>query len=552
MTPSDHLKVRIGPSVPRGVVHSALDLGPVAATETPQSEEAKDPARPLPSRAWWHRRLLPEERRRIMADLAIVRVEHWVYRFYAMLSLSVVVAVMGLWLDSAAVVIGAMLLAPLMQPVLAAGACLSMALFTKSLAALTKVVLATVWCIGIAYVISAILGETEFTGEILARTKPDIKDLVVALAAGAAGAYATVRADASSSLPGVAVAVALVPPVATVGIAFEVGDFEKAQGALLLYVTNLAAIIFASIVVFVITGFVPPRRLSDNVVRLTTAALGLTVVVALIAVPLYQASIESRNNSAEQEDANEIVDAWLGPQNDDWDKNVRINRDDRQIEVEVSGFNAPPDEGELISTLQSRFTGFSVSVEWVQTRQATTTTLAPPEPTELLLEQISLAVNQWLDESDVTYQIDNISLNGTVVRIDAAVIGERPDIAPLIPMLAAIDPTLSPVFNWSNLETFTETTQPSQEELTLEELRTVTETWAESRGLIVQNLNYDGELVEIDITGSREPIISLLEEDLRAVAGEDLAVSVYFTERLLVTSTTTTTTTLVIDAPPAP
>ncbi len=531
---------------------SALDLGPVAATETPQTDEAKDPARPIPSRAWWHRRLLPEERRRVMSDLAITRIEHWVYRFYAMLTLSVVVAVMGLWLDSAAVVIGAMLLAPLMQPVLAAGACLSMALFNKSLSALLKVALATVWCIGIAFVISAILGETDFTGEIDARTQPDIKDLVVALAAGAAGAYATVRADASSSLPGVAVAVALVPPVATVGIAAQVGDWEKAQGALLLYITNLAAIIFASIVVFVITGFVPPRRLSENVIRLTTAALGLTAVVAVIAVPLYRASVESRSNNEEQTAANVIVDAWLGPLNDNWDKAVDIKRDDLQIEVEVSGFDAPPDEGELIANLQSRFPGYGVSVEWIQTLQATTTTLAPPEPTELLLEQISLAVNQWLDESGVTYQIDDITLNGTVVRIDAAVIGELPDVAPLIPMLAAIDPALSPVFNWSTLETFTETTQPSQEELTLEELRTITEAWAESRGLIVQALTYDGERVEIDITGSREPVIDLLEEDLRAVAGEDLAVSVYFTERLLVTSTTTTTTTLVIDAPPAP
>ena len=72
--------------------------------------------------AWWHRHYTPEDRRRVLADLAVSKVEHWAWRFVTMLTLSVVVAVMGLALNSAAVVIGAMLLAPLMQPVLATGA----------------------------------------------------------------------------------------------------------------------------------------------------------------------------------------------------------------------------------------------------------------------------------------------------------------------------------------------------------------------------------------------------------------------------------------------
>ena len=76
-----------------------------------------------------------------MAELGIKRQDHWVFRFTVMTTLSVVVAVMGLSADSAAVVIGAMLLAPLMQPVLATAACIAMALFQKSLRSFTVVVL---------------------------------------------------------------------------------------------------------------------------------------------------------------------------------------------------------------------------------------------------------------------------------------------------------------------------------------------------------------------------------------------------------------------------
>lgn len=516
---------------------SALDLGPVAATETPQTDEAKDPARPIPSRAWWHRRLLPEERRRVMSDLAITRIEHWVYRFYAMLTLSVVVAVMGLWLDSAAVVIGAMLLAPLMQPVLAAGACLSMALFNKSLSALLKVALATVWCIGIAFVISAILGETDFTGEIDARTQPDIKDLVVALAAGAAGAYATVRADASSSLPGVAVAVALVPPVATVGIAAQVGDWEKAQGALLLYITNLAAIIFASIVVFVVTGFVPPRRLSDNLMRLTIAAVGLAAVVIVIAVPLYQQSVESIQTINENDAADRIVEEWLEGTPNDLTYDARIIRDKRLVSVEVRGFDPPPDEAALVEMMQEEFPGFGVPVQWIRPERATTTTEAPPEPTEQLKVEIRAAVDEWLASADIEYQIDDIVLDEKFVRIFAAGTGQPPPNAELLTRLQAIDPALVPLLAWDPLAVIEPESVPSRLEVDRADMSIVVQRWAQERGLLLAEFEYDGEVIEIDVLGAEQPDVARLELDLWEIAGDRIPVNVYFTQRQLVTTT---------------
>lgn len=472
-----------------------------------------------------------------MNDLAIIKVEHWVYRFVVMLTLSVIVAVMGLSLNSAAVVIGAMLLAPLMQPVLAAGACLSLALFSKSLVAVAKVIAATGWCIAIAYAISAILPEADLTSEVLARTQPDIKDLVVALAAGTAGAYATVRSDASSSLPGVAVAVALVPPLGAVGITLEQGETTLAYGALLLYITNLSAIIFASIVVFVVTGFVPPRRLSDNLLRLTFATLGLTAVVIMVAVPLYRESVEAIEQNTAQQTAEEIVEAWVGADKL-LESSVRINDEDREILVELRGFDLPPDKSELQMRLQPDFPGYTALVQWFRTEEATTTTIAPPEPTEQLLAEIRIEVEAWLDGGGIDYQIDDISLDGSLVRIDAAGTGEPPAISDLLPRLRALDPSLTPGLNWATLTVFTETTVPSQTDLALQDMQTIVELWAEPRSLIVRNVEYDGERVEVDVVGPTEPDIARLELELRDVVGTEIPVAVYFTQRLQVTTTT--------------
>ncbi len=479
-----------------------------------------------------------------MADLAVTKVEDWTFRFTIMLTLSVIVAVMGLSLNSAAVVIGAMLLAPLMQPVLAAGACLSMALFTKSLIALGRVFAATAWCIAIAYLISLILPETDLTPEVLARTQPDIKDLVVALAAGTAGAYATVRADVSASLPGVAVAVALVPPLGAVGIALEAGENSLAFGALLLYMTNLTAIVFASIAVFVLTGFVPPRRLSDNLLRFSLATVAMVAAVIVVAVPLYRASVESIDRNTQQRTAEEIVTTWLGDLDGKLDKTVTIRRNSRQVVVDLRGFDAPPDQGSLETAMQDEFPGYDVPVQWIRTEAATTTTQPPPEPTEQLLAEIRLAVEAWLDEGGLDYQIDDIILDGSLVRIDAAGTGEPPDIDLLVPRLAEIDSSLSLGLNWAKLATITEETAPSPIELTGQAMRVVIDQWAAERNVVVRSFDYDGERVELDVSGSRQPDIARLELELRRIGGSDIAIGVFFTERQLVTTTVPSTETL--------
>ncbi len=506
--------------------------------ETGGNTGARDPADPLPGRSWWHRTMEPEERRRIMTDLAIVRIEHWTYRFAIMLTLSVVVAVMGLSLNSAAVVIGAMLLAPLMQPVLASGACLAMALFTKSLVAVAKVALATTWCIAIAYAISWILPVQELTPEVLARTQPDLKDLVVALAAGAAGAYATVRSDVSSSLPGVAVAVALVPPLASVGILLQQGFETRAQGALLLYIANLAAIVVASIVVFITTGFVPPRRLSDNLARLTLASVAVVAVVVVIAVPLYRTALTNIERQDDEQAARDIVANWLGDLNDDLDPEISVSRDAMQVVVELRGFEDPPDKASLVEAMRQEFPEFDVPVQFLKFNQATTTTLPPPEPTERLLADIRVTVERWLNERDLDHRLEDVTLDGDQVRIEVASTDQPPPIEELVTRLQAVNPALSPELAWSELRTITEEAEPSPDEITAESMRTLVDRWAIDRNLVITGFDYDGNRVLIDVSGTEAPDYRELEVALWDEADQAVPVQVFFTERALVTTTT--------------
>lgn len=174
------------------------------------------------------------------------------FDFTALMGLSTLIATLGLLQDSTAVVIGAMLVAPLMTPLVAIGLAvvqgnrllLRMALRTVSFG----FVLAFVLAFGVAVLASWGGGPLANwpNAQMLARASPGVLDLLVAFASGLAAAYAMGRSNLLSALPGVAIAAALVPPIATAGVATALGEFPLAGGALLLFLTNIVAIILSS------------------------------------------------------------------------------------------------------------------------------------------------------------------------------------------------------------------------------------------------------------------------------------------------------------------
>jgi uncharacterized hydrophobic protein (TIGR00271 family) len=244
--------------------------------------------------------------------------------YWIELFLSTGIATLGLILNSPAVVIGAMLISPLMGPIIGSGLSLASADFYLFLRSATQLVLSIIGVVLFAALIVWLLPFDAATDEIIARTRPNLLDLGVALFSGLAGALILARVHSPqgggvSALPGVAVAVALLPPLCALGFGVGVGfDPEITQGAALLFTTNLVAIIASAFLVFFairmdtaeVRATVAPKILElaekdpifhllesrIEMVQVISAAgklrwrvLALVVLLAAVAVPLSQA-----------------------------------------------------------------------------------------------------------------------------------------------------------------------------------------------------------------------------------------------------------------------
>lgn len=172
------------------------------------------------------------------------------FSFYSLLALSSIISTLGLLANSVATIIGAMIIAPLMGPIIAMAYAMVVAnrrlLRRSSQTLLTGVLLTILSSLLTAYLV----GLTTVNSEIMARTNPSLIDLGVAMAAGAAGAFANSRRRIADALPGVAISVALVPPLSVVGIGLSLGRERLFMGASLLFLTNLTAIVFIGGLVF--------------------------------------------------------------------------------------------------------------------------------------------------------------------------------------------------------------------------------------------------------------------------------------------------------------
>ncbi len=206
--------------------------------------------------------------------------------FYVMIALSTIIAALGLLLSSPAVIIGAMLVAPLMSAII--GMALGIVHGDRSL--LLKSARTSSAGIALAVAIGLVIGwlvpGANTTSEVMARTAPNLLDLFVALAAGAAGAYALCRKEVAASLAGVAIAVALVPPLATMGITLSLLRWDLAAGASLLFATNLVAIAAAGAVVFLLLGFAPPASHKQRRLMFWRSLWGVVVLLGAIALIL--------------------------------------------------------------------------------------------------------------------------------------------------------------------------------------------------------------------------------------------------------------------------
>jgi uncharacterized hydrophobic protein (TIGR00271 family) len=198
-------------------------------------------------------------------------------QFLLILALAGTIASLGLMADSAVAIVGAMLIAPLMRPILAIAYGVVSGHGTLLWRAVMTLLIGILITVLIAWLTEQILGLREPTREIVARTRPSMIDLGVAVAAGIAAGLASIRRNVADTLPGVAIAVALVPPLCVLGIALSIGAVSQAWGAALLFAVNLVAIVLSAVVVFLIDGYGYLRHAWAWMI----AILALAVVVSL-------------------------------------------------------------------------------------------------------------------------------------------------------------------------------------------------------------------------------------------------------------------------------
>jgi len=251
-----------------------------------------------------------EQRRKIIADVQDDSKANFDYLVLVALSSSI--ATLGLLSDSPAVIIGAMVVAPLMSPILGIGLAtttgekklLKDALLTLFFGALLSIVIAVIltWVNDELPFISL----RQIPGEVMSRTRSSPVDLTIAIAGGLAAAYAiTRRPKLSAALPGVAIATALMPPVCSVGIGLALQNWQVASGAGLLFITNAVAIAFASGLVFLARGFSKEHRFGDA--KMTASLWVSTVLVVILLIPLTYFSLRVIRQAEKTQMINTIV-----------------------------------------------------------------------------------------------------------------------------------------------------------------------------------------------------------------------------------------------------
>jgi uncharacterized hydrophobic protein (TIGR00271 family) len=292
---------------------------------------------------------------------------HRLTKYWSLLLLSAVIASAGVISDSTATVIGAMIVAPLMTPIL--GIVLSIVLTDgKNLRRSVLLVLAgAASVVAVAWTMGHFLqyGVTAATNsQVAQRVSPTLIDLVAALATGAVGAVALAREDISDTLPGVAIAISLVPPLAVVGLTLEAGVPDQAAGALILFLTNVSAILGTGILVMRIYGV---QRMDDDFTapafRRSSATVIVVALVVLVAVPLVANSARVDQTTVRNQHVEAVAEAWAEAAG--WSV-VAVTSRGRTVLIQATGPRPTPSPAQLRHQLSAAgFNGLPVKLDLV-------------------------------------------------------------------------------------------------------------------------------------------------------------------------------------------
>jgi uncharacterized hydrophobic protein (TIGR00271 family) len=242
---------------------------------------------PLSLRSWpdWFPKINPHDHAELVQDLR--QGSRWASDFVGMLALASAIATLGLMQNSPAVVIGSMLLAPLMTPMIGVGLSLAQANMPGVKRCGKSILYGFLLTLVVSFLLGMITPSREtLSPEVLSRGTPNVLDLLIALFAAVAATFALARPNIAGAVAGVAIATALVPPVCAVGLSLSNGAFGNAVGAMLLFGTNLIAIIVASSFTFSLLGVSTNRALPRHRHTVRWGRWGLVALLVVLAGPL--------------------------------------------------------------------------------------------------------------------------------------------------------------------------------------------------------------------------------------------------------------------------
>ncbi|EGW41650.1 TIGR00341 family protein [Desulfosporosinus sp. OT] len=263
---------------------------------------------------------ISQEKRKVVYDS--IKMESPIgITYFLLVVLAALVATLGLLTNSTAVIIGAMLISPIMSPII--GMSFSMTLgdsemFSKSIKA---IILGTIVAIIVSVFTSLFLPSRSLTAEILLRTKPTLIDLIIAFASGAAGAYTMCHKKESSVLPGVAIATAIMPPLCVVGTGLVQNEYNVAFGGFLLFLTNLIAINLASAIVFKLSGFTTKDEIDQltkqtilkmNHRRLVISITAFVIITIPLSYIMYTTIIQEKTKKLIDDSLNKTTATFEG------------------------------------------------------------------------------------------------------------------------------------------------------------------------------------------------------------------------------------------------
>ncbi|MBP1162510.1 putative hydrophobic protein (TIGR00271 family) [Rhodococcus sp. PvR044] len=246
--------------------------------------------------------LIPDNQRRTLdelgdrLDLEVGDVTAKRSAYWLMLLLSATIAVAGVISDSTATVIGAMIVAPLSTPILGIGLGIVTARAGAVGRSLLYVLVSAIAVVALGALIAQLLPNPTnvlTNSQVTGRTSPTLMDLLAAIATGFAGSIAIARRDVGDVLPGVAIAISLVPPLGVVGVCLGSGAPSLAAGALVLFLSNMLALVTACTMVLMLAGYARDAAETPGTVRRTRAYLAIAAASVVVAVPMVLNSLSS-------------------------------------------------------------------------------------------------------------------------------------------------------------------------------------------------------------------------------------------------------------------